>query len=704
MLTACRPYDSAFFESQRAELRLQKWEELVGGEVDPNQKWVTAVTVNAQVSTPVEGYVSVYSVGQETRELYARFKVSGKRDVVLNIPQNESKVIAMVFDNGSSKSYKCLHLTDDLKQQASIDFSDDTNVTRATCLTNETPQNSVSNPNQKIMGSGIVDNYGYYNYPGWIWDNIAKAVPERADPKSKGQTVDYDLISNGPFYLSLLYGYTGDPSKHVIGYYYHSEGTYDDFTMVDLTECHVNDYIDGFAKVQFRLDGESKWYDCNFDYIDFPGSNAKNVNRRGDEAYNTLKMNEKYKGGVANGGKIAAVRGLTYQINVPVGKRMGFYLRADEVISKGVNAAQAQYEMLVAKGISPKLLANGKFPNTTFSDANLNYNHGGKTYYSVIKRYDDFIFMGLDDNAYEGDHDSNDVTFGLVSGNGGSLPGIILPGVYDNVKKQYYNTDNTFTTEPEDFVYGVNNQGKLPEGVTKNEVKEFFTELGASTEGFPEVSKPTEIEGGTENPGGEIITEPVTKDESMLGVELATWTIAYEDAGVEGDFDFNDVVIHVRPRADGLCNVYACAAGGSKTSVVYFEDENGNHHRLGEIHELLNGTYGILNTDPNATFAYTYAATVRVPLNESINEVAHRFYIKVEDKDTQIVKTNTQSGQAPLAVVIKGEWQWPQEGISIMDAYPTIGEWAKDYTKGQDWYELKNAVKTKITTPKSNGK
>ena len=61
--------------------------------------------------------------------------------------------------------------------------------------------------------------------------------PETVDPKKNGQITNYELISTGPFYLSLLYGCTGTYDQTILGYYYYKEkGKYTDLVMVDLMD------------------------------------------------------------------------------------------------------------------------------------------------------------------------------------------------------------------------------------------------------------------------------------------------------------------------------------------------------------------------------------------------------------------------------------------------------------------------------------
>ena len=239
---------------------------------------------------------------------------------------------------------------------------------------------------------------------------MGQAIPEGANPNGK-QITNYELISTGPFYLSLIYGFTGTTTSTILGYYYYqTPGVYSDLVMVDLCEVLKYDYLDGYAKTQFKVIGESQWRDTNFDHYDGEGDDgfiAKDANRRGDGIRCTWRENKHYSG--VEG--IEGVRGLTFQINVPVGYRLGFYLKAS-------GSQAAQKENLKKLGVAEKYwnISQG----LCFSGADLNNQTSKFTFRSVIKKYDGFTFMGLDDSPGGGDYDCNDVSFGLTAGNGGS--------------------------------------------------------------------------------------------------------------------------------------------------------------------------------------------------------------------------------------------------------------------------------------------
>lgn len=642
-MTGCSSVDDdAEVVSDRDYEYVADFMEMIGGKVDKNQTWVTGTAISATVKTSGEAVVSVYTLGKETRTLYARKKVDGNGVLVFDIPQNSDEMIAFEAEYGDGERvYRKMNLSTALNQFMAVDMS--RNATRAMA-----ESNSVKNPNSALIcqsnssteGGYAGHNFGYTSFPGWVWDDLAKAVPESVDPKKNNMITNYELISTGPFYLSLLYGCTGTYSSAILGYYFYKEkGVYSDIVMVDLMDVLNYDYVDGYAKVQYQLAGESAgtWHDANFDYRDGDGLvknkfTTSQVKRQGDNAYNTLLVNQEYDG--VDG--IQAVRGMTFQINVPVGYRLGFYLK------RAGSMSDAQKKQLTKIGVPQKYIdVNRPF---CFSGSALNI--GNKPWKSVIRKYDGYTFMGLDDNADGGDNDCNDVTFGLTAGNGGSLPGVLLPGVQDLDTDKYYNNDGTVTESPKEVYVQNVVEGRDP-----------FDYGTPSTPGEGEESADVPV------------------------YDLPAWTIAYEDKGVKGDFDFNDFVIKVVPNTANKAKVYACANGGTLDAELHYDGPEGDV-KLGRMHQYLPARS---NVGDKIDYAPVLVGEVEWPEGYLMTKDAYRFYIVLEGKKIAVSQT---SGSVPQAICVAGEWRWPKEHVNLSTAYSLVGEWAKNIftSEGRDWY------------------
>ncbi len=649
-LTSCTDNDVSQYDSRYSA----DFEKAIGGKIDPSQTWVTGTVISAEVKTSGEATVRAYTLGKETRVLYAEKDINGSGTFTFGIPQNLDTRIAFEADYGDAeKVYRKMDLTLALTQKTTIDLSRGA-TTRAMAESNSVPNPPASlcgSSNQSTEDGYAGHHFGYTSFPGWTWDNLAQAVPEAngTKPHERNQITNYELISTGQFYLCLLYGCTGTYYERTLGYYYYKEqGKYDDLVMVDLLDVLSYDYIDDYAKVQYQLMGQNTWMDTNFDYKDGDGLTANKAttsirSRVGDNAFNTLLVNKEYGG--ENG--IQGIRGLTFQINVPVGYRLGFYLRCNTTNND-------QKEALRSLGIAEKYLT-GKA--TCFSGADLNIKTAYK-YRSIIQKFDGYTFMGLEDNPTGGDYDSNDVTFGLTAGNGGSLPGVLLPGVQDLDTKKYYNNDGTITDEPkESYVQNVI-EGRDPD------------DFGPST---------TPGEGEEEQ---EVI--PSVKD-------LPAWTFGFEDMGMTGDFDFNDVVLKVVPNTANRAKIYICAAGGSLDAGLHYEGPSGDIN-FGSIHQYMPS---MTNTNGKITQEPVLVGEVSWPDGFTMPTDAYRFYITVKGER---INVNTTPGQAPKAICVQGDWQWPLENISLITAYGMLTKWATNINDAEvrDWYKHPN--KTQVVS------
>ena len=620
-----------------------EFKDMIGGEIDKAQTWVTGTVISADIRTSGSATVSAYTLGKETRVLYAKKKINGSGTLQFAIPQNRDERIAFEADYGDAdKVYRKMDLSMALTQKTTIDLSRGVS-TRALAESNsriDPPAALCGNSNSSTEDGYAGHHFGYTSFPGWTWDNLGQAIPEGANPNGK-QITNYELISTGPFYLSLIYGFTGTTTSTILGYYYYqTPGVYSDLVMVDLCEVLKYDYLDGYAKTQFKVIGESQWRDTNFDHYDGEGDDgfiAKDANRRGDGIRCTWRENKHYSG--VEG--IEGVRGLTFQINVPVGYRLGFYLKAS-------GSQAAQKENLKKLGVAEKYwnISQG----LCFSGADLNNQTSQYKFRSVIKKYDGFTFMGLDDSPGGGDYDCNDVSFGLTAGNGGSLPGVLLPGVKDLDNDKYYNNDGTITDEPkESYVQNVI-EGRDP--------FDFGT---------------TEPEPGE----GESSTDPILP--SVF--DLPAWTIGFEDMGTVGDFDFNDVVIKVIPNTANRAKVYLCATGGSHDAELHYDGPSGDIN-FGSVHNFMPK---MTNTMKTLTHDIVYINEVSWPDGYTMPTDAHRFYILTKGKKIHV---NTTPGEVPYAICAQGDWRWPIENVRLNAAYTLLDQWAKNVNNSdaRDWY------------------
>lgn len=653
LISSCQDYSPVDMETILDAKRKKTWEESIGGTNDPNQTWITGRLVTLDVLTSEPAQIRIYSIEQPDRYLYAQQKVDGEELINITIPHNNDTSFGIEYRSKGRVDYRRIEILNQQEQQAVVDFSMPT--TRAD---HEGGEDNYQHPDY-MCNSDAKQVAGYNTYAPWTWEVMATALAERELPKPDRSATNFRLVSNGKFYISMLYGYTGTLDNCYLGYYYYTGGindqTYSDVKFVELCEVLNEDYytFEGhdYAKVRYKISSDGLWHDASFDHYAQPGrsKNKQLTNwRNANGNYNTNYLYNKYYKGTTKDAEL--IKGLSFRIDAPVDSHVGFYLVRTN--KNNGNANPLLRQKYIEQNVNPDVIALGKNFVMAFVDSDQNFLHNGYTYqdsiynlqyYAAVSRYNGYTFIGLDDNPTSGsDHDSNDVTFALTAGIDGIEPEVELPDivVYDKDEEEYYNEDGSKTEEP----------------------------------------KPS-------NP-------------------LVEWTIAFEDMGTTIDFDFNDVVIGVTPDpATNTARLVLKAASGTVESELHYDGPNGDVN-YGSVHTLFGGE--LVNGGEQVTDAYKTLQYVPWPESYTIAQDAKRFYILVKqsgeeprrvDLSTSCIAGTTSAPEA-LCIASNGlkSWNWPREGVSITKAYPGIGQWAKDATTADnEWY--KSPVSGEVVSP-----
>ena len=601
----------------------------LSGEADPDQTWMTSVSMQVDLSVNGQGTVTAQTIGDATPVVLGQKQVHGKDVLLLDVPQGLGSSFGLVYDDGSaSKQYRRVKLTGDLRQLESVTFDGSASQSFGR---HKAPV-SRSATNSGLYGNSVMEDVGYMNFGSWAWDDIALALVEDQDAsKSHTSLIDYEIHARGEkdaggeyhadegFYISFIYGHTGTTATRVLGYYTHSADTYSDIEYHDISEVISLDYLNGKAKVQYQIDGNtSVWYDANFDYKDGDGlpsssrPSAADPKRRGDDAFNTLLVNKAY------GDRITAVRGLSYKIEVPKGKKFGFYLRTNGALSPD------QRNRLLKLGVP-----EDRLPSTQINFSFAPMNNLGK-HRSAFAVYDNFSFMGLDDSPNNGgDLDCNDVTF-----------------VLSNLNGEKYRPEFT-----EETIESSKNQETI--------------------EKHPEYIKPDKPEGEE----GE--------------AKLQDWTLGFENAGTAVDFDFNDVVLKVTPDTKNhTVSVWLLATGAERNTRIYYGDTY-----LGEAHEAFGVDPGnMVNTVEEGLHRspVLLADNLSWPSGYTMDTHRHLFTIKVtEDDGTETtINSNIMLGDQhdiPQVLCVAGDWDWSLERVNVETSYPLLGSWGRNVHNSEFW-------------------
>lgn len=591
--------------------------------VDPKQTWMTSETVQLDISIDDEADITAQTIMNEKVTVLGQTHLKGSGVMFLDIPQGIGSSFGLVYDDGvNTKQYRQLNLVGNNAKVIDVNFQSASNTKSVAPAAQRASTRAATA--SSLYGKSILEDCGYLNFGPWGWGDVKTALVEAKNSKDNLSTlIDYEiqsnklleggeLLSNNDIVISFLYGHTGQTGARTLGYYYHSKDTYSDIVFQDIAEVLTLDYYNGKAKVQYQLDNKPEWYDANFDYKDTP-SNPNNANleaRRGDDAYNTLNVNEYY------GDRVTAIRGITFKLSIPQGKEFGFYLRTDAALSA------AQKTNLTNLGVT-----ESKLPKYSANYSCAAMNTGSNNFRSAIAIYDNFTFMGMDDDLGGGDYDCNDVTFALSNTKGEKY----IPVFTESTKNSNWNKD--------------------------------------VIEKHPEYINPPSLE----------------------ETNLQSWTLAFENAGLDNDYDFNDVVLKVTPDTkNGKAEVKLLAAGAQRKTEVYF-----NGKLLGEVHDLFGVSSGtFVNTTSNtATTKAVTLPSIDWPKNTTMEEQRMNFSLKVynddgtPDREFSMVDLLNDM-KSPQALCVAGDWKWPKERIDVYVAYPLIGKWGVNFNNPEynNWY------------------
>lgn len=597
--------------------------------VDPKQTWMTSETVQLDISIDDEADITAQTIMNEKVTVLGQTHLKGSGVMFLDIPQGIGSSFGLVYDDGvNAKQYRQINLVGNNAKVIDVNFQSASNTKSVAPAAQRFSTRAATA--SSLYGSSYIKDCGYLNFGPWGWGDVKTALVEAKNSqlnlttlidyeiKSEGLLEGGEMVANDSILLSFLYGHTGQTGARTLGYYYHSVKSYSDIVFQDIAEVLTLDYYNGKAKVQFQLDDQPTWYDANFDYKDDPANPSTtpaNSVRKGDDAWNTLNVHNYY------GDRLTAIRGLTFKLFIPKGMEFGFYLRTDEALSP------TQKTKLTNLGVTesnlPKFSAN-------YSCAAMNT--GSNNFRSAIAIYDNFTFMGMDDDLGGGDYDCNDVTFALSNTKGEKY----IPVFTESTKNSNWNKD--------------------------------------VIEKHPEYINPPSLE----------------------ETNLQSWTLAFENAGLDNDYDFNDVVLKVTPDTkNGKAEVKLLAIGAQRKTEVYF-----NGKLLGEVHDLFGVSSGtFVNTTSNtATTKAVTLPSIDWPKNTTMEEQRMNFSLKVynddgtPDREFSMVDLLNDM-KSPQALCVAGDWKWPKERIDVYVAYPLIGKWGVNFNNPEycNWYSQPKA-------------
>lgn len=394
----------------------------MNGDISDMQFWKTSVTLNVDVQTksPVKLWLLSNTSGGGTLYDFAETSASGS--VCLTAPQGVGNTLYIVTECEKEIRATTVVLSGRGGETIVLDMEKVNAAEGGLGLLQENDVEMLSRKQVRLnvstaaslYGQSILGNAQYYEFTAQqmqdYYSMMNLMVRESVTAKENGLNVDYELESNGPFNITWIAGNCTSNTPHVLGYYYHTPGTYADIKYVDICETEIYDYIDGLAKVQYKINNEAAleynvmpdfWYDANFDMYDRWGQTPNSKGRVDDDCWNSMAVYERYKMNITN------LRGISFTIDVPKGMRVGFYDRAEN------DFCPEQYDRLVKKGVVP-YTTRDEFKGTSYSAEGMNIPYAEGNYRSFIKPLKHVMWMGMENLVRGGDLDCNDVVFGVT--------------------------------------------------------------------------------------------------------------------------------------------------------------------------------------------------------------------------------------------------------------------------------------------------
>ena len=182
-------------------------------------------------------------------------------------------------------------------------------------------------------------------------------------------------------------------------------------------------------------------------------------------------------------------------------------------------------------------------------------------------------------------------------------------------------------------------------------------------------------------------------------VEQQAYTMCFEDRPNIADYDMNDVVLRcTRVSATELelsliatganDQVLICGITGDKVSGTELNNK--------EVHDLFGvPTTTFVNTEVSANVIPFVSCVYRVDASTTIKQFLSNIYIKNLDQGGNEIRIPS-NGEPPFALIMPGDFNYPAEKISIINAYTTFRNWVNNANNYGNWPELYDESKIYI--------
>jgi hypothetical protein len=172
--------------------------------------------------------------------------------------------------------------------------------------------------------------------------------------------------------------------------------------------------------------------------------------------------------------------------------------------------------------------------------------------------------------------------------------------------------------------------------------------------------------------------------------------MCFEDRPNIADYDMNDVVLRCIRLSPTQLELSLLATGAN--DEVYIEGISGKHIsgtdlNNKEVHELFEvSTKTFVNTEPSASVHQSITAVYEVSEFATIPQFLSNIYIRNMSRTGNEIRV-PEKGEPPFALIIPGDFDYPAERISIVDAYKGFRNWANNAYNYGEWVDFPDESK-----------
>ncbi len=261
------------------------------------------------------------------------------------------------------------------------------------------------------------------------------------------------------------------------------------------------------------------------------------------------------------------------------------------------------------------------------------------------------------------------------------------------LRKAKIATNDSYARYPGNSWTKVSNGEVWADGRLNNEINRFTGHFGTSASGYTmKISDPrasvfsansrtfVTFEDGSDCTYNDFVLEISSGVEEVPLDSVpnsSEWALCFEDRLGSADYDLNDVVLRCSRVTPDSLELSLVACGASDNIVIH--GATGWKYDGHEAHEIF-GKSGFVNTQN------TGVKPVRARVKTSLGVVEYLKGIWLENKSTGKIIKVSGTGDQPFGIIVPEDFKYPQERVSVLEAYPQFATWAQDRTKATTWY------------------